>query len=54
MKKRIKSCEDLYVYQLAEDLGDRVWDTLIFPRILWGLNAYIRSIGREEIPMTND
>ena len=25
MKKRIESFEDLHVYRLAEDLGDRIW-----------------------------
>ena len=36
MKKKIKSFEDLDVYRLAEDLGDRVWDIVTnwpdFPR----------------------
>jgi len=29
MKKKIKSFEDLEVYQLAEELGDQVWDIVI-------------------------
>ena len=29
MKKRIESFEDLDVYRLAEDLGDRIWDIVI-------------------------
>jgi len=36
MKKKIESFEDLDVYRLAEDLGDRVWDIVLnwpdFPR----------------------
>jgi len=36
MKKKIESFEDLDVYRLAEDLGDRVWDIVTtwpdFPR----------------------
>lgn len=29
MKKKIESFEDLDVYRLAEDLGDRIWDIVI-------------------------
>jgi four helix bundle protein len=29
MKKKIESFEDLKVYQLAEELGDQVWDVVI-------------------------
>jgi four helix bundle protein len=29
MKKKIRSFEDLEVYQLAEELGDQVWDIVI-------------------------
>ena len=29
MKKKIESFEDLDVYKLAEDLGDRIWDIVI-------------------------
>ena len=29
MKNKIKSFEDLEVYQLAEELGDQVWDIVI-------------------------
>jgi four helix bundle protein len=29
MKKKIESFEDLKVYQLAEELGDQVWDIVI-------------------------
>ena len=29
MKQRIESFEDLDVYRLAEDLGDRIWDIVL-------------------------
>ncbi len=29
MKKKVESFEDLEVYQLAEELGDQVWDIVM-------------------------
>ena len=49
MKKNIKSFEDLDVYRLAEDLGDRVWDIVTtwpdFPRKSFGYQ-FVKSADR--------
>ena len=57
MKKMIESFEDLEVYQLADTLGDMIWDiALTWPDFAKKTVGYqiVKSIGRNKNPIKDN